>query len=95
MTYAEIWARSVDQAFIAQVKVGIVKAAIAISAEAAETTNHTNRVTFARSVLLNPQGYAENMSLGVATDDTVQVTPSDANIYNAIAGQWNAYAGMV
>lgn len=95
MTYAEIWAKSVDQSFVAQVKIGIVKAAIAISAEAAETTNHTNRVNFARSVLLNPQGYAENMSLGVATDDTVQVTPSDVNIYNAISGQWNAYAGTV
>lgn len=94
MTFAQIWALSVHQDFVNQVRVAIVKAAIAISAEAAQTANHANRVAYARNVLLNPQGYAANMALGIATDSSVQAEQSDANVYNATAGQWNAYAGV-
>jgi hypothetical protein len=93
MSFTTIWEQSVNSSFICQVQVAIVKAAIAISAEAPETANHTNRAAYALAVLRSPGSYAANMALGIATDATVQATPTDDAIYNAVAGQWNAYAG--
>lgn len=93
MTFAQINGLAVNSSFVEQVKIGIVKAAIAISAESDQTPNHANRVAYARAVLANPTGYASNMAFGIATNDDVQAAASDTNVYNAIAGQWNAYAG--
>ena len=93
MTFTQIWALSVQQEFIGRVRVAIVKAAIAISAEGDQTPNHASRAAYARNVLLGPGSYAENMALGIATDANVQSAQTDDNIYNAVAGQWNAYAG--
>lgn len=95
MTYLEIRNVAVNQDFIDRVMIAIVQAAIAISAEASNTTNHTNRVNYANAVLRNPANYAQNMAVGIATDVTVQSTPTDAAIYNAVAGQWNGYAGVI
>lgn len=93
-TYKEQWQQAVDVDNVLLVKVAIVKAAIAISAEDGETANHANRVALAQQVLQSPQAWAERFIWGVVTDATVQSAPSDANIYNAVAGQWNAYAGV-
>lgn len=95
MTYIEIRNAAVNQDFIDRVMIAIVSAAIAISAEASNTANHTDRVNYANAVLRNPSGYARNMAVGIATDATVQDTPTDAAIYDAVAGQWNGYAGVI
>lgn len=95
MTYIEIRNVAVHQDFIDRVMVAIVTAAIAISAEASNTANHVNRVNYANAVLRNPSSFARNMAVGIATDATVQSTPTDAAIYNAVAGQWNGYAGVL
>lgn len=94
MTYIEIRNVAVNQDFIDRVMISIVMAAIAISAEASNAANHVNRVNYANAVLRNPPNFARNMAVGIATDTTVQSTPTDAAIYNAVAGQWNAYAGV-
>jgi len=94
MGFLQIWQASVDQDVVNRVKVAVVKAAIAISAEPAATPNHANRGAYARSVLMDPDGSAKRMTLGVVTDAAVQATRSDEAIYNAVAGQWNAYAGV-
>mgnify|MGYP001132327683 CR=1 FL=1 len=61
MTFQQAWAQSVDADFVNQVKVAIVKAAIAISAEDGGTANHANRASHARNVLLSPASYAANL----------------------------------
>lgn len=78
-----------------RVQIAIVKAALAISSEADTTPNYTNRVNFANQVLRSPASWAQIMIWGIVTDAMVQSAPTDANIYNAVAGQWNAYAGVL
>ena len=94
-TFTQQRDQAVKQDNIALVQVAIVKAAIAISAESAETDNHTNRANFANQVLRSPDYWAERMVWGVVTDSAVQENATDTNIYNAVAGQWNAYAGVI
>lgn len=93
-SYTQQWQQAVKQENINLVQVAIVQAAIAISAESDQTANHTNRVALARQVLADPSGWSERFVWGIVTDATVQSAPTDANIYNAVAGQWNAYAGV-
>lgn len=92
-TYGQIYDKTHNVDFVNRVEVAIVQAAIAISAESAQTANHANRVTLARQVLQSPKYWSEVMAVGVGTDAGVQSNPTDAAIYNAVAGQWNAYAG--
>ena len=94
MTYAQIRNLAVQSAFIDQVRIAIVSAAINISSEAPETANHANRVAYALAVLRSPGSYAANMAEGVAQDATVQAAQTDANVMSAVGGQWNAYAGI-
>lgn len=93
MTYAEIRHLAVQQSFIDQVRVAIVTAAINISSEAPETANYANRIALCKSVLHSPGSYAAVMAEGAAQDANVQTAQTDANIFSAVAGQWNAYAG--
>lgn len=92
-TYGQIYDRTHNNDFVNRVEVAIVAAAIAISAESAQTANHANRAALAQKVLQSPAYWSKVMAVGVGTDATVQSGPTDANIYNAVAGQWNAYAG--
>ena len=94
-TYKQARDIAVDRDNIDRVQVAIVTAAIAISSESDATDNHTNRANYANQVLRSPATHARKMIWGVVTDATVQSDPTDSNIYNAIAGQWNAYAGVI
>jgi hypothetical protein len=84
-----------DMTFIKRVRQAIVKAAIAISAEAAsgKPTLDTARLNYSTLVLRDPDRFARIMACGVATADAVTEKSTDADLYNVIAGQWNAYAG--
>lgn len=93
LTYAQVYAVAHNNDNVARVEVAIVKAAIDIASENVNTANHTNRALFAQRVLHDPARWAAIMATGVAVDATVQTTPSDANLYNAVAAMWNAYAG--
>lgn len=93
-TFAQIYAVSKVNDNIARVEVAIVKAAIAISSEAINTVNHINRVMLCQRVLHDPDRWSNLMAIGVATNDTVQTSPTDQNIYDAVFAMWNAYAGV-
>jgi hypothetical protein len=92
-----------DATFKGRVQSAIVAAAIAIYNEAQATSGHGQRAAYAKAVLQNPAGYAAVMALGVGTESAVataagtppvQAAVTDAQISNAVAGQWNAYAGV-
>jgi len=73
------------------VKMAIVKVAIAIQNEDTKTPNHAARSAYARQVLLDPDGYANRMIWGVASqapDDPLD----DAGIESIVSSIWNSYA---
>ena len=73
------------------VKMAIVKVAIAIQNEDTKTPNHAARSAYARQVLLDPDGYANRMIWGVASqapDDPLD----DAKIESIVSSIWNSYA---
>lgn len=94
-TFTEARNIAVEQDNIDRVQVALVTAALAISDEADTTTNYVNRVNLANQVLQSPGRWAEIMVWGVVTDAAVQDGPNDANIYNAVLANWDAYAGVI
>jgi hypothetical protein len=81
--------------FTKRVRQAIVKAAIAISAEAAsgKPALDTARLNYSTLVLRDPDRFARIMACGVATADSFTEKSTDADLYNVIVDQWNAYAG--
>jgi hypothetical protein len=86
-----------------RVRYAAIKAAVAVMAESAGTASHTQRVTYAKSVLA---GLIDifSMSIGVATNPTIfaelnpTATPNygvpDADIEFTVNSLYNAFAGV-
>lgn len=92
-SYAAIYDKAHNIDFVNRVESAVVEAALAISAEDAQTANHANRVALAKQVLQAPKYWSEVMASGVASNATVQNSPNDANLLAAVNANWNAYAG--
>ena len=94
MSYQAQYDTAYQPSFQARVEQAMVTAAIAIQAEATNTSNHTNRAVFAKAVLNTPQQYVLAFAQGVASQG-IDGTASDSTIQNTVNALWNAYAGTV
>lgn len=83
MAYSDIYAAATDATspLRGQVAVAVAKAATDIVNEAANTTNHANRLSWARRVVANndaPLTEAINMLWKVLENATIQAAPTTA-----------------
>lgn len=95
---------SVQQTFLAdaaqvdRVRQALVKAAIAVMAEATNTAHHSQRIAYAFYILNNSVVAGDEMSKGVATSSGITVLdadhPSDADIEFTVNSMFDAYAGV-
>ena len=83
MTNTELARLAADTAWIERVKVALVEAAIAISVDAPATGIATRRDALARKILRDPDGYARQFSLGVATGFKADANLSEQNVTDA------------
>ena len=85
-----------DDSFKRRVEISMLNAAIAISAEAGGTPNHTNRANYAKLVLNDPERYMPLFALAItAYDQTLTTASPDTAINTAVSAVWNALAGVV
>lgn len=97
-THAQLAQLSADPAFIARVRVGMAKIALAVYSEAANTPGHAARAAYARLVLNGPDAFAPRFALAVANQlgSSTFANESgiaDAAIENGCSAAWNAMAG--
>jgi hypothetical protein len=84
-----------DATFVSRAQHAMVKAAIAVQAEATNTTNHVNRAAYARSVLNDPNRYGPMFAQGVVTNASITDQSSDNDIEFTVNSIWDAYAGTL
>ena len=92
------WEIQNQQEFKLKVQFEMVKAAIAVMAEAAVTTGHALRIVYAGKIL-DGSASVEQMAIGVVTNTTIKghieagtdYTPDLAFVINTL---FNAYAGV-
>jgi hypothetical protein len=94
MSLATQAAAATDQTFLTLIEAAIVQQAIAITSEATNVVNHTNRVRLATQILLSPITYVSDFAWAVASQ-AVDKTAADATILNTVSSVWNAIAGVV
>lgn len=80
--------------FTRRVRQAMIKSAVAVMAEDAETANHTARATFAQTALHEPERTAAIMALGVVTNAVITSESTDSDIEFTVNSMWNAYAGV-
>jgi hypothetical protein len=90
---------SVNAAFIDRVTVAAVEAAINVTSEERTTSNHANRGSLARKVLMSPRRWGELMALAVAVNGTINQKYAtgeeipDGDVSFVVASLWDSYAG--
>lgn len=84
-----------DAVFVARVQHAMLKAAIAVQAEATNTTNHINRSAYARSVLNDPNRYGAFFAQGVVTNGAITDASSDSDIEFTVNAMWDAFSGTL
>lgn len=95
---ADYWSFYKTDEFQAKVNWEMQAAAIAIMAEDNTTASHTERVTYANSILDGSANVAE-FALGVSTNSTVKAhiiagTDYTSDLAFVVAGMFNAFAGI-
>jgi hypothetical protein len=103
-TLASQYTLSQDVTFQGRVRQAIITVAIAVANEAGNTAFHSYRSQLATKVLADPAGWSIKFAEGVSSDSAVstaagspspvQANVADAQISNAVTGQWNAYGGI-
>lgn len=96
-TYTELYDLQNNDVLRNKIAVAIVVAADVIRAEAPATTNHANRLIWAKAALQNPQAEAVRMTWGVLAQNkalsVAQITgASDANILTAVQAAIDLFA---
>lgn len=91
--YTSQAALAVDVAFQARVKIAAYNAAINITSESTNATNHARRTNFAQAYAQNPDMYVAKLAFGVAADPTILAGATDAAIQNRVNAIWDTYAG--
>jgi hypothetical protein len=82
-TYAELLTASNNDTLRQKVRVACVIAAEAVRTEASATTNHTNRLAWAKAVFMNPESEGNRMMWAVLAQNA-------AATYAAIIGATDA-----
>lgn len=95
MAYIDNYSAGRDSGFRQRLEVALVKAAVAIMAEAAATAGHAKRVALANNVLLDPERWADRLAPSAAQERNVvlPMMPTDAALDICCANLWNAWAG--
>jgi len=92
------WEVQNQNEFLLKIKYEMVKAAIAVMAEAAATVGHAARITYAGKIL-DGSASVEQMAIGVATNTTIKGHIEAERDYVpdlpfTINSLFNAYAGV-
>lgn len=84
------------EGFFHKLRQGIITVAIAISAEdsSGDDALDASRLSFATTVLRDPDKWTRIMIYGFVTDSRVNASMSDQVIMNVINTIWNSYAGV-
>lgn len=95
---ADYWKFHRNEEFKNKVKWEMQSAAIAVMTEAAETANHAERVTYAKSIL-DGTASTQEMCIGVLTNVTIKaqvIADEDYtdNLAYAVTTMFNAFAGV-
>jgi len=90
-SYKSITEGSTDGDLLQRAQVALVKCALAIQSEAADTPNHATRSSLAYAVLHDPVSYARLMLLGMLVAADAR-TLDDAGMFTQASAVWNAYA---
>lgn len=87
---------SSDPDFLIRVLMAAVDMAIDINAEAPTSDDvlDAGRMSFARSVLIQPNHYSRLIANGVVVNDAAKSTMTDSELAAIVADIWNAYAGV-
>lgn len=93
MSFLDQHELAIDPVFIKRVEMALVKSSIFVVAESPSTDNHVNRTAYATEVLNDPERHAENMAKGVATNASITLESTDADIEFTVNSMFDAYAG--
>lgn len=94
MTLAEQVTQLADTAYVGRIRQALVKAAVAVMAEAANTTGHELRVAYARAVLGAPDDAGILAARAVVTNAGLDGTDTDNDIEFTVNSMFNALAGV-
>lgn len=84
--------------FRQRIRMCICKAAAAVQAEPANTSNHVNRSILAHSILNSPDSYVTAFSSAVAADPNtagINVNSTDDDLLFTVNSLYNAIAGVI
>jgi len=94
MSLATQYAAANDPTFQNLIQAAIVQRAILVVLEPTSETNYQNRVRLANNIMLSPITYVSDFAQAVASQ-AIDKTATDAAILTAVAGVWNAIAGVI
>ena len=94
MSFSEQVTLAGNDELIRKVQQALIKSAIAVAAESAETKSHDQRRSFAQAVLMEPQRWARLVVLGVVTNPSITAESKDNDIEFTVNSMWDAYAGV-
>jgi len=94
MSLATQYAAANDPTFQTLIQAAIVQRAILVVLEPTSETNYQNRVRLATNILLSPTTYVNDFAQAVASQ-AIDKTATDTAILTAVAGVWNAIAGVI
>jgi len=98
MALSDQYTLAVTVGFIQKVEIALVKAAVAVMAEAENTLDHSFRRSYAARVLANPADEAALMTIGIVTNATIAATAptgasaTDSDIQFTVESMFTAYA---
>jgi hypothetical protein len=93
MGFAEQYDLAHDDAFLSRCQVCVVKVAIAISTEGADTPDHEARIRWAQRVVDNPPGWASRSAICVVTNPVITATSTDDDIEFTMISMIGAMSG--
>ena len=96
-TYAELLTAAENDALTKRVRVAVVVAAEKIRVESTGTTNHANRLTWARQVFIDPAGVTQRMLWAVLAQNRAVALASiiaadDATVQTAVDAAVDVFA---
>lgn len=95
MSLTDQYSTSQDTSFRQRVQMAMIKTAVDVQGESSGTANHTNRSTYATSVLNNPEAFVGRFALAVSEGGTVTGSSTDTDIINQVSAIWDAMAGVL
>ncbi|MCP3940282.1 MAG: hypothetical protein GY710_02210 [Desulfobacteraceae bacterium] len=98
MSFSQSMSEANDKGFQRKIKLSMQRAAIAVMAESSETSNHAERVIYAKKVL-NGEALIYEYCVGIVTNSTIAAaiaadTDFDSSIDFTVDSMFDAFAGV-